>query len=310
MPNNTIFITGGAGFIGSWVAQCGLERDFDVVVYDNLAVGRMANIEPFVDRVRFYQADILDDAALSAALAETKPSIVLHLAAHHFIPFCNAHPLETMRVNVDGTYAVLRAAASCGAKTTVVASSGVVYASGTEALNEDDPPKLADIYGLSKHLDEEIARFFAETTSMRCLVARFFNTYGPRETNPHLIPHIMEALHAGPRVPLGNTHTKRDYIYVEDIATLLLDYACGAGPSFAVVNVGTGREYSAAEIVDEISALLGRPIQIEVDASRQRADDKMHQIADTGRLKAWTGRLPRYSLREGLQALLCHEGLL
>ena len=269
----------------------------------------MANLEPFVDRIRFYEADILDESALSAAMADAKPSIVFHLAAHHFIPFCNAHPLETMRVNVDGAYAVLRAAATCGAKTAVVASSGVVYASGTDPLNEDDPPKLADIYGLSKHLDEQIARFFAETTSMRCLVARLFNTYGPRETNPHLIPHIMGALHAGPRVPLGNIHTKRDYIYVEDTATSLLDYACGAGPSFAVVNVGTGQEYSAAEIVEEIGTLLGRPIQIDVDPSRQRTDDKLHQIADTGRLKAWTGRLPRHSLREGLQALLRHEGL-
>jgi len=310
MPTHTVFITGGAGFIGSWVADCALRRGLDVVVYDNLAVGRLANLEPFRDQIRFFQADVLDDTTLRAALAETKPATVFHLAAHHFIPFCNAHPLETLRVNVDGTYAVLKAAAAHGVGTAVVASSGVIYASCPEPLHEDAPPKLADVYGLSKYLAEEVARFFAGTTSMRCRVARLFNTYGPRETNPHLIPHIMTALHAGSCVPLGNVHTKRDYVYVEDVATLLLDYGCAPGDSFAIVNIGTGREYSAAEIVDEIQGLTHAGIAIRIEPGRVRADDKPHQIAGTTRLQAWTGRVPAHGLREGLTALLRHEGLL
>jgi UDP-glucose 4-epimerase len=143
------------------------------------------------------------------------------------------------------------------------------------------------------------------------MVARLFNTYGPYETNPHLIPHIIDSLREGGSVvPLGNVDTKRDYIYVEDVAELLVRLAGCAQGRFTVCNVGTGEEYSAREIVAALSDLLGRDLRIQIDAERVRASDKLHQRADTARLKRLSGSEAKHSLHEGLRRLVSHEGLL
>lgn len=310
MVNGTVLITGGAGFIGRWlVARC-LQEGLRVAVYDNLCAGRLDNIAPFLDKIDFFEADILDSQALMAAMQKTAPDTVFHLAAHHFIPFCNEHPLDTMRVNVDGTYSVLSTAAKCNVRTAVIVSSGVIYPSREGPLSEDEIPVPGDVYGLSKILCEETGRFFVNTTPLRCLVARLFNTHGPYETNLHLIPHIMESLRSGPRIELGNVHTKRDYIYVEDVANLLLQCSKIKGPRYAVINIGTGHEYSAQEIVAEIADLMGSQIEIVIAPERVRAVDKLHQIADITKLVQLTGCRPKYSLRDGLRKLLGHEGLL
>jgi UDP-glucose 4-epimerase len=310
MTQRNIFITGGAGFIGRWLVNCCLQDGHAVTVYDNLCAGRLANLAEFQDRITFYQADILDEEQLEAAMAETQPDLVFHLAAHHFIPFCNENPLETLRVNAEGTYAVLQQAANAGVDTAVVASSGVVYPSVDDPLTEDMDTVPPDVYGLSKLMTEQVAEHMAQTTNMTCVAARLFNTYGAYETNPHLIPHIVESLHAGPEIPLGNIYTKRDYIYVEDVANLLLQSALHATDSYSVVNVGTGMEYSAEEIVEVISDLIGTDIHIDVDQSRIRAVDKMHQRADTTRLQQLTDTKAQHSLEDGLTKLLREEQLL
>lgn len=304
-----VLITGGAGFIGrALVAQCLKEGD-EITVIDNLCAGRMENLAAYIDRITFCKADILDKAAVEAVMAKSQPDIVFHLAAHHFIPFCDQNPGETLRVNVEGTHTVLAAAARHGASVAVVASSGALYPSRDDLLNEDLEAAPVDVYGLSKHLTEEVTRYTANTTGLSCVAARLFNTYGPHETNPHLIPHIMESLRHGSLLQLGNIHTKRDYIYVDDVAALL--YRCGqqAAAPYTVVNVGTGLEYSAEEIVQTISQLLRREITIAVDTSRVRAVDKLHQRADTRRLESLTGARPAHSLAEGLRKLLAHEGI-
>ena len=140
MSKNRVLITGGAGFIGrALVAHC-LQEENEVAVIDNLCTGRLTNLDPYLDRVQFFEADILDQAALETALRQTQPSTVFHLAAHHFIPFCDKHPRETLRVNVEGTYSVLTAAARHGVDVAVVASSGSLYPSQDGLLSEDLEP--------------------------------------------------------------------------------------------------------------------------------------------------------------------------
>lgn len=309
MRKKSVLITGGAGFIGrALVAQC-LKEENDVTVIDNLCAGRLENLAPYLDSITFYQADILDRPAIKTAMEKSQPSVVFHLAAHHFIPFCELNPGETLRVNVEGTHLVLAEAARHNVDVAVVASSGSLYQSRTDLLSENFPAMPVDVYGLSKHLAEEVTRFVMNTTSLRCVSARLFNTYGPYETNPHLIPHIMESLRCGPRVRLGNIHTKRDYIYVDDVAAFLYQCAATAEEAYTVVNVGTGTEYSAEEIVQTVGRLLGCRVLIDVDESRVRAVDKLHQRADTARLEKLTGMKPAHSLADGLDKLLRHEGI-
>lgn len=309
MHRNRIVITGGAGFIGrALVARC-LQDEHQVTVIDNLCAGRLSNLQEYLGQIGFCQADILDTAAIRDVMASSKPEIIFHLAAHHFIPFCDQHPGETLRVNVEGTNTVLAEAARHGASVAVVASSGSLYPSQDTPLSEDLAAAPVDIYGLSKHMTEQVAQFVTGTTAMSCVAARLFNTYGPYETNPHLIPDIMEGLRRGWTLKLGNIDTKRDYIYVADVAESLYRCAQAAKRGFTTVNVGTGTEYSARDIVQTLGQLLGREITIEVDVSRLRNVDKMHQRADTRRLEYLTGLRPAHSLIDGLRKLLIHEGL-
>ena len=304
-----VLITGGAGFIGRWVvAEC-LRRNWAVTVFDNLCAGTLDNIEEFSTQIDFVQGDILNQQQLKTECVRARPDVVIHLAAYHFIPYCNAHPEETLRVNVEGTYSVLSAAADVGARRAVIASSGVVYPSIDSVLTEDGLVEPPDIYGLSKLMAENAAEFAGRTTSMACISARLFNTYGPHETNPHLIPHIVEEMHKGAQIHLGNIHTKRDYIYVEDTARLLVELAEVASEDHAIVNVGTGKEYSAEEIVQFMSEIQKQSLHIVSDTTRVRSVDKLHQRAGVVKLRELTGTEARVEIREGLARLMRFESL-
>jgi UDP-glucose 4-epimerase len=306
-----ILITGGAGFIGRALLQVALDNNCRVAVYDNLSFGRNSNLDAFGDAVAFFEADIRDETAFSRACREFNPECIIHLAALHFIPYCDAHPGETLEVNVGGTHTVLRVCENLGIETAVFASTGALYSSATHPLRESqDPPSPVDVYGLSKLLGENICAYFNANTRLNCRVARLFNVYGPYETNPHLIPHMLQSLKRVPQVELGNIHTKRDYIYVEDLANILFRYLNIERPQETIMNIGTGSEYSAGEIVDQLADLLGVSIDVMSDPKRIRSIDKAHQIADTSRMMEWTGYSPKHGIREGLRKLLAHEELL
>ena len=304
-----VFITGGAGFIGRWVVARCLADGHEVTAYDNLCVGRKSNLDEFGDRVALVEADILDEERLSTALAKARPDIVFHLAAHHFIPYCNAHPAETLRVNVEGTEIVCRQAAAAGVKRLVAASTGACYPGTDGLLTEATPAVPVDIYGLSKHIMESVLDYYHRSSGLSVRIGRLFNTYGPYETNDHLIPHIMDSLKTGPSIELGNIYTKRDYIFVKDTAASLYGLSQVDKGDLLIANVGTGIEYSAEEIVQMLGQILGSEITISVDEARLRPVDKPHQMADISRLVSATGVKPGYSLEDGLKELVDFEGI-
>lgn len=304
-----VFITGGAGFIGRWVVARCLADGHEVTAYDNLCVGRKSNLDEFGDRVALVEADILDEERLSTALAKARPDIVFHLAAHHFIPYCNAHPAETLRVNVEGTEIVCRQAAAAGVKRLVAASTGACYPGTDGLLTEATPAVPVDIYGLSKHIMESVLDYYHRSSGLSVRIGRLFNTYGPYETNDHLIPHIMDSLKTGPSIELGNIYTKRDYIFVKDTAASLYGLSQVDTGDLLIANVGTGIEYSAEEIVQMLGQILGSEITISVDEARLRPVDKPHQMADISRLVSATGVKPGYSLEDGLKELVDFEGI-
>ncbi len=309
--SRNVLITGGAGFIGASLVNSCLNRGWRVAVYDNFSVGTEAALARYGSQIRIYRADILDNEVLAATLREEETDIVIHLAAHHYIPFCNAHPLETAHVNVVGTLSVIEASARSGVSTLVFASSGAIYRSTAEPLYEDEEsPTPSDNYGLSKWIGEQLCQHYAAKTPVRFRIARLFNTYGPGETNPHLIPEILNMLRSSPtQITLGNTESKRDYVYVTDVAEALASLAACPGPeSCDTANVATGSEYSAAEIVDTIGRLLGVSITVTQDERKLRAVDKMNQRGCITRMRSKYHWSPRYDIHAGLEELLTFSG--
>lgn len=304
----TVLITGGAGFIGSWTARECSKRGMHVVIYDNFSVGQVRNLERLAVKADIVQGDVLDAAVLATTFKSFHPRYVIHLAALHHIPYCEAHPQETLSVNVIGTFNVLRNALSSGVRKCVVASSGSIYDDVNEPLSENAHVAPRDVYGLSKVLMEQVALFFARF-GLPCVITRLFNVYGPGETNPHVIPTILEQLRQGDTLKLGRVDRIRDYVYVEDVAQILARLL-DAPMLGSVVNVGTGKGYSVKDIVTTIERLLGRRITVHVEPSRIRLVDKTHQVADPGRLRSVLGSGPLTELEDGLRKLLVEVKLI
>ncbi|MCS6918235.1 MAG: NAD(P)-dependent oxidoreductase [Fimbriimonadales bacterium] len=306
---HSVLITGGAGFIGRWLAKRCIEAGHTVCIVDNLSVGALENLMELEGRFEFVQADLRETERIAQCLQRHDVQTVYHLAALHYIPYCEANPRETFEVNVLGALSVLEAMRAVGVNRLVFASTGALYPPLDTPLTEETPLEAQDIYGLTKLHGETTIAYYQQRYGVQATIVRLFNTYGPYETNPHLLPHIINTLKQGTReLTLGNLHPKRDYIYVEDVAEGF--YRLGSGNARGVFNLGTGIEYSVQEVVEALSELLGEPLRVVQDPARMRPVDKPHQRADVSKLEQTLGWKPTVSLREGLTRWLHHEGLL
>ena len=302
-----VLITGGAGFIGSALVRHLQDLGHAVYVQDDLSFGRRELAD--VPDARFFKVDIRDRAATQQVFAEVRPQWVLHLAAVHFIPYCNAHPAEAADININGTISVLDACAATPAVEQVfVASTAAVYPIADGPMAEDHPTGPMDIYGTTKLATEKIASEFHLRTGTPTVVGRFFNAFGPNETNPHLIPEIQRQVLAGARtLHLGNLDPKRDFIHTEDMSRAMAALLKAGIKGCEVFNIGRGIEYSVREIVEAFARQLGEPLAIEVDPARVRKVERMHLLADVTRLKQRTGWEPRWGIDEGVATLLLED---
>lgn len=296
----TILITGGAGFIGSAVVRTFLQAGLRVVVYDNFTYGRREFL-PAAGDLEIVEGDINHTAALAEAIGRCRPAYLCHLAAIHFIPHCNENPTRALQVNTVGSESVFNAAAGQGIEKIIIASTAAVYPV-TEGKNSESatPAGPIDIYGLSKIFSEALAEKYARETGETTIAMRLFNAVGPRETNPHVIPHIFETARDTDIIPLGNVEPKRDYIHTGDIAEAILALCRSAVSGYDIFNVGSGEEHSVVDVVRMIGGIIGRTLTIEQDPQRVRVVERPHLLADISKIGKATGWKPALDLRAAL----------
>ncbi len=302
--NSKTIIIGGAGFIGSHLVDLYLENGGRVWVYDNFSTGNR-DFLPEHPNLNIVEGDILDTELLTSVIDDCKPDNVFHLAAIHFIPACEKDPAHAIRINIEGTQSVLSA---CKNKVdrVIFASTGAIYDPEiTTALSEDSNISTKDIYGLTKLTGEGLIEYHARKGFSQAIVARLFNAVGRRETNPHLIPAIMEQLVNGSRhIQLGNLYPKRDYIHVEDIAGAL--YSLGnmsMEHPMGTFNVGSGKEYSVGELVELCAEVIKEYVKIESVPERRRKYDRPNQLADISHIHEKCGWQPKRNLRQALDEI-------
>jgi UDP-glucose 4-epimerase len=300
--SRSVFVTGGAGFLGSHLVERLAAAGERTALVDSLVRGRRSWIHPDAE---LHELDIRDGAALRHAVAEAEPEIVVHLAALHFIPAVDGAPELAWDVNVNGTKTLLEALAHRPPELLLFASTAAVYPDRRGPIDETCPPDPPDLYGRTKLAGEQLVEEFAARTGTRAVSVRIFNVIGRRETNPHVVPEIIGQLRSGSTsVRLGNLEPRRDYTDVVDVAAALHRLTDPPPDAPSHVNLGSGRSVSVAELVQACEQVLDRPIEIEVEPGRLRTTDRVELVADSRLLRETTGWEPTRSLPETLNELL------
>jgi UDP-glucose 4-epimerase len=296
-------VTGGAGFIGSNTVDELVRRGHDVAVLDDLSAGKAGNLENVKPKIKLFQESITNLEALAEACRGVER--VIHLAAQTSVPRSVKDPIETNRINVEGTLHVLVAARDAKVKRVVFASSCSVYGK-TSVLPIPESTPLAPIspYGLTKQVGEAYGRVFQELYGLEFVSLRYFNVFGPRQDPGSAYSGVLSlfnaALLAGTQPTVyGDGEQSRDFVYVQNVveANLLAAEAKGA-PGLAF-NIGTGSRYTLNQTLALLEKITSRPAHAKYAALRE--GDIRDSQADISLARQALGYNPRFGFEEGLK---------
>jgi UDP-glucose 4-epimerase len=237
---------------------------------------------------------------------------VVHLAALHFIPAAMKDPALAVSLNVHGTQSLLSASRNSKVSRFWFSSTADVYKASEAAHHESGAIGPFNIYGVTKWMGEQLVHLESNIRpECHFINGRLFNLYGPHETNPHILPEIIQQIKSGNHgvLRLGNVTPKRDLVPVVDAARAVIEVLEKSGPGVTTVNVGTGVTMSVQDVVERIATIIGKPIRIETDPAKVRAVERQCLQADVGALKSLIGWAPHGDLARGLRELLVYEGV-
>lgn len=220
MPKQ-IVVTGGLGFIGHHLVRRLMSNGYFPIIIDNFSNSNREFLRHTpVSKFFFIRSEISDFKKIKNKLKRFTPQAVIHLAAIHFIPFCNLHPFQTFVTNIIGTHTILEIAVKMKIKNFLFASSADVYKHMRRPLREYDPVEPLNIYGLSKKFGEELVHFYSKKFKIRHNILRLFNVYGTDDITPHFIPAILSQLRMSNKIQVGNLDSVRDYNFLQPLKIL------------------------------------------------------------------------------------------
>jgi UDP-glucose 4-epimerase len=302
-------VTGGAGFIGSHLCDALIRHGARVRVIDDLSNGHRENLQTLGDQVELVEASILDRQAMAAAAEQAQ--VIFHLAAVASVPRSVAEPELYVRVNVDGTAAVLDAARACGAKRVVFSSSSSVYG------DQPTQPKVETMtldprspYAASKCAGEQFVQAYARCYPLSAVSLRYFNVFGPRQRpdSPYaaVIPLFADALCRGrPATIYGDGSQPRDFTHVDNaVHANLLAGAVPRDLDGEAINIATGRALSVLELLRAVAEVIG--VEPAYEIAPPRPGDVLHSLAGLDAARDLLGYEPVADGEEGLRRTVRH----
>ena len=296
-------VTGGAGFIGSNIVDELVRRGESVVVLDDLSAGKEDNLADIRNKISFIKGSINDIEAIRRSMQEA--DYVIHLAARTSVPRSVKDPVETNRVNIDGTLNMLMAARDAKVKRVVLAASSSAYGeTPTLPKIETMQPEPISPYGVTKYASELYGQVFGRVYGLQSVSLRYFNVFGPRQDpgSPYsgvLSKFCSAFLEGTDPVVFGDGEQTRDFTYIENVvqATLL---ACDApAASGKVVNVGTGERISLNRTLELLREISGNALEAKYEPARE--GDIRDSQADITLSRELLGYDPTVNFAEGLR---------
>ena len=297
-----VMVTGGAGFIGSTLVRELIREGAKVIVFDIFSSGDMQNLKGIEDNIKIIKGDITSKSFRSI-LEKSGAEYVFNLAAEPYIPHCYNRPLRFFEVNANGALNVLFASKHVGVKRVVQYSTSEVYGSAKYVpMDENHPTLPLSTYAVSKLATDRLCYTLHHEQKMPVVILRQFNVYGPRETQPYIIPEIISQLSRSSKLKLGNIKARRDFTFVEDAARGAIALMKAKGTEGQVFNMGAGKDWSVKQMAEIIGRLMGHDkIKIEIDKARLRPLDVSVLRCDFSKMRKLTGWKPTVSFEEGLK---------
>jgi UDP-glucose 4-epimerase len=310
-------ITGGAGFVGSHLAELLLGQEHEVFVLDNLSTGSIDNIAHLKDHKRFhYTIDSVINEPVLAELVD-QADVVFHLAAAVGVKLIVEQPVHTIETNVKGTEVVLTHA-NKKKKLVLIASTSEVYGKSTAVpFSEDADLVLGSTvkhrwaYACSKAIDEFLALAYWKEKKLPVIIVRLFNTVGPRQTGQYgmVIPNfVQQALAGQPITVFGDGTQTRSFTYVGDVVDALAKLVRQPEAIGRVFNVGNGYEISILDLAKRVKALAGSSsdiVTIPYDQAYEAGfEDMPRRVPDTSRIHELIGYEPKVQLDEILEKVI------
>lgn len=303
----TILLTGGAGFIGSHLAEQLLEQGHQLILLDELndfysPQIKRRNLSEISARgdYEFVEADICDAARLTEVFKQHRPEVIIHLAARAGVRPSLEQPLLYEKVNVQGTLVLLELARQFAVQQFVFASSSSVYGttSQTPFIEDEANPSPISPYGVTKLAGEKLCYCYARLYSIPTVCLRFFTVYGPRQRPDLAIHKFARLIQSGREIPMfGDGSSLRDYTFIDDIvdgimATLLLR------TEFEVFNLGNSQPVSLSKMIELLEARLDKRAQIKVQEFQP--GDMPFTHANLNKARRLLGYEPKVPFEEGL----------
>jgi len=300
------FVTGGAGFIGSHIAEALLDKGESVIIFDNLATGREKNLAALKERAQFIRGDLRDFDSLRNAMKGVE--IVFHQGALASVPRSIADPITSLETNINGTQNVLLAARDTGVRRVVYASSSSVYGnSPTLPKREDMPTHPMSPYAVQKLTGELLCRVFTQIYGLEAVALRYFNVFGPRQdpTSQYaaVIPRFLTALIEKRRpIVYGDGEQTRDFTYIANVVQANLLAATSPHASGYAMNIGCGEQIS----LNTVLRLAGEVLNVSPHPEYQepRPGDVRESLADISLAQRLLAYKPTVTFREGLTRTL------
>ena len=299
-----VLVTGGAGFIGSELVRQLLNSGANVTVLDNFSSGKKNYLDGL--NVKIINGDVCDEMCVLDAVKNQE--IVFHLAALPFIPDCYINPKQFFHVNTTGTLNLIWAAIKSGsAERFVHVSTSEVYGTAQYVpMDENHPLNPHSTYAVSKLAADRVVFTLHKEQDFPAVIIRPFNSYGPRITQPYIIPELMIQLLNSDTLQLGNVESSRDFTFVSDTSRGMVMASVEKKAVGETINIGSGGDITIKDLAYLIAELLNKKdkIKIKLDESRLRPYDVTRLFCDPSKAKRILGWEPSIPIREGLKTTL------